>query len=138
VSRFPEQLLWDRIRKGVGRAVHIERIENSVGSGTPDTVVIYKGLVTFVEHKIATLPARSTTRLQWKHPPTADQRNWHLTWTQNGGRSLFVVGVEKALCAVPGRWADEIEGMRETDIMAWRVTMAELIDVYRGENGATR
>lgn len=132
-KRFPEQKLWDRIRTKVGRAVLIERIENSVASGTPDTLVLYQGLVTFVEHKIATLPARATTRLQWKHPPTPEQRNWHLTWNQNGGRSLFVIGIERSLYAVPGRLADAIEGMHESDIDRWEVTMPKLIDTYMGK-----
>lgn len=132
MSRFPEQRLWDRIRKKVGRAVHIERIENSVGSGTPDTVAIYKGIVTFVEHKVALLPARATTRLQFKHPPTPDQRNWHLVWTQNGGRTYFVVGVERRVFAIPGRFADYIEAFTAADIDKWAVTMSELESLYMG------
>jgi len=129
MARFPEQRLWDRIRRNLGREIHIERIENSVAAGTPDTLVIYRGLVTLVEHKVATLPMKSTTRLQWKHPPTVDQRNWHLTWKQNFGRSYFVIGVGMALFAVPGRWADEIEGMTEATIRPWQVTMKELAGI---------
>lgn len=132
MARFPEQKLWDRIRRNAGRLVHIERIENSVAAGMPDTVVLHTGLVTFAEHKIATLPARSTTRLQWKHPLTPDQRNWHRTWTQNGGRSFIVVGIDAALYAVSGKVVDEITDYTESDIAQWRVTMDELIAVYRG------
>jgi hypothetical protein len=131
-KRFPEQRLWDRIRKRIGRAVHIERIENSVASGTPDTLVIHNGVVTFVEHKVALRPVRSTSRLQWKHPPTPEQRNWHMTWAQHRGRSYFVVGVEGALFAVPGALADEIAAMTESDIMTWHVTIEQLTAIYRG------
>lgn len=131
-KRFPEQRLWDRIRRNIGRAVHIERIENTAASGTPDTVALYKGTVTFVEHKIATLPARSTTRLQWKHPPTPQQRNWHITWNQHGGRSYFVVGIDQRLFAVPGLLADQIEAMTEEDISSWQVSIEQLIAIYRG------
>lgn len=132
MARFPEQRLWDRIRRNLGREIHIERLENSVAAGTPDTVVLHKGLVTFVEHKVATLPMRSTTKLQWKHPPTAPQRNWHRTWHQNGGRSFFVIGIGMMLFAVPGRWADEIEGMTEATITPWRVTTKMLATIYKG------
>jgi len=132
MARFPEQRLWDRIRRNLGREIHIERIENSVAAGTPDTLVLHKGIVTFVEHKVATFPMRPSSRLQWKHAPTAPQRNWHLTWTQNGGRSLFVVGIGMVLFAVPGRWADEIEGMTEAAITPWQVTTKELGAIYKG------
>lgn len=133
MSRFPEQRLWDRIRKNLGREVHIERIENSVGAGTPDTLVIHKGVVTWVEHKIATQPVRPTSKLQWSHPLTADQRNWHLMWHQNGGRSYIVVGVGVTLFACPGRLADAISDMTPDAIPLWFVTMKELGTIYKGE-----
>jgi hypothetical protein len=131
MARFPEQRLWDRIRRNIGREVHIERIENSVAAGTPDTLVIHKGAVTFVEHKTATLPAKKTTRLQWRHPLTAPQRNWHLTWCQNGGRSYIVVGIDKELFAVPGRFADEVTDMTAASISPWLVTMNYLAFLYK-------
>jgi hypothetical protein len=132
MPRFPEQKLWDRIRKHAGRQVHIQRVENGIAAGMPDTLIIHSSLVTWAEHKIATLPARKTTRLQWKHPLTPDQRNWHRVWTQNGGRSFVVVGIGAALYAVSGEVVDEITDYTENDIAQWRVTMDELIAVYRG------
>ncbi len=131
MSRFPEQRLWDRIRKNLGREIHIERIENSVAAGTPDTLVIYKGRVKFVEHKTATLPARSTTRLQWRHELTPQQRNWHRTWAQNGGTSYIVVGIGRELYAVPGALADDINYMTANTIDVWLTDMPDLATLYR-------
>ena len=132
MSRFPEQRLWDRIRKNLGREVHIERIENSVAAGTPDTLVIYKGNVLFVEHKEAERPAKETTRLQWRHPLTPQQRNWHLLWHQNGGRSCVLIGVERELFALPGRKVDEITAMPFAVMKAWRVDYISLTLIYQG------
>lgn len=132
MPRFPEQRLWDRIAKNVGPHVHIERIENSVGAGTPDTLVIYRGSVLFVEHKEAARPAKVSTRLQWRHPMTPSQRNWHLLWHQNGGRSAIVIGVERELFALPGRMADQIAAMPYNTMAAWRLDYIALINVYQG------
>jgi hypothetical protein len=132
VARFPEQRLWDRIRRNLGREIHIERIENAVAAGTPDTLVLYKGQVTFVEHKTAKLPMRVTSRLQWRHELTPQQRNWHRVWFQRGGRSYIVVGIGMALYCVPGRCADEVNDYTESGIDEWVITMAELGAIYRG------
>lgn len=132
MSRFPEQRLWDRIRKNLGGQVHIERIENGVGAGTPDTLVIHGGVVTFVEHKTATLPVRETSKLKWRHELTPQQRNWHRTWFQNGGRSYIVVGIDKALYCVPGSWADRINDMKANDISMWNVDVDCLLQIYKG------
>lgn len=133
MSRFPEQRLWDRIRRNLGREIHIERIENSVAAGTPDTVVLYKGIVTWAEHKTATLPMRKTSKLRWRHPLTPDQRNWHLTWHQNSGYSYIVVGIGMTLFTVPGILSDVVNGMTEEDIMPWKATMKQLASLYKGE-----
>lgn len=132
MSRFPEQRLWDRIRRNVARNVHIERLENSVGSGTPDTVVLYKSNVLFVEHKSAEPPVKPTSRLQWRHELTVPQRNWHLTWTQNGGRSCIVIGVGLELYALPGRMVDEITNMPYGKMKAWQLDYIALTNVYQG------
>lgn len=131
MSRHPEQRLWDRLRANLGRKVHIERIENGVGSGTPDTLIIHRSRVTWAEHKVAELPKRTTTRLQWKHPLTPEQCNWHLMWHKNGGNSFIVVGVNTDLFAVPGEFADEVTGMTALGICNWSVTYSDLLRIYQ-------
>lgn len=132
MSRFPEQRLWDRIRKNLGSIVHIERLENSAGWGTPDTLVIHKGFVLFVEHKIASPPAKNSTRLQWNHPLTPQQRNWHRHFEQHGGNSCILVGVEREMYAMPGRMADDITNMPFGSIKAWRTDYIALANIYQG------
>lgn len=132
MSRKPEQRLWDRIRKNVPRAVHIERLENSAGWGTPDTVVIHAGNVLFVEHKVALAPAKLITRVQWKHPLTPEQRNWHRNWHQHGGRSSIVIGIGLDIHAVPGHMVDRITDMPYAAMMAWRVNYQQLTKLYKG------
>lgn len=132
MPRFPEQRLWDRVRKNIDPSVHIERLENSVAAGTPDTVVIYKGSVMFVEHKSAVAPAKLATRAQWKHPLTPEQCNWHRIWHQNGGRSCILVGVGLDLHALPGRMVDEITDMPFGRMAAWRLNYIELTNIYQG------
>lgn len=132
MPRFPEQKLWDRIRKNIDPSVHIERLENSAGVGTPDTLIIYRGIVTLAEHKSATAPAKSSTRVQWSHPLKPQQRNWHRMWTQNGGRSCIVVRVDLDIHCLPGRMADEITDMPCGQMSAWRVDYIALTNIYKG------
>jgi hypothetical protein len=133
MARFPEQRLWDRIRRNLGREIAIERIENSAKAGTPDTVVIHRSKVTFVEHKTGTMPARSTSKIAWRHKLTPQQRNWHREWHQNGGDSWIVCGIGKSLYAVPGRLVDEINNMTYEKIALWAVDMKLLANIYKNE-----
>lgn len=99
MSRKPEQRLNDRLRDNVRRYAKgellMERIENSAAAGTPDTVVLARRTrkVTFAEHKVARWPKRENGRIQFLHPPTIEQLNWHLRWTQGGGHSIFIIGM---------------------------------------------
>lgn len=131
MSRFPEQRLWDRIHRNIARQVHIERVENAVGVGLPDTLIIHKGRVSWAEHKVAELPVRPTSRLQWKHPLTPEQCNWHLVWAQKGGISWIVVGIETALFAIPGRLVDSVTPMTRGAIDPFQVTYTDLLRLYQ-------
>ena len=43
MSRRPEQLLWDRLRKVAANRLYTERIENLVGVGRPDVDTLVAG-----------------------------------------------------------------------------------------------
>lgn len=133
MARFPEQRLWDRIRRNLGREIAIERIENSAKAGTPDTVVIHRGKVTFAEHKTGTLPSRITSKIIWRHKLTPQQRNWHREWHQNGGDSYIVVGIGKSLYAVPGKLVDYVNDMTYETIRPWAIDMKMLGQLYKKE-----
>jgi hypothetical protein len=104
-----EQRLWVVLRGSPDmRGVLLERIENAVGSGTPDVHALatinfdasaparrIQALHTWVELKAAAgYPARATTPVLGEDGLNLEQRNWHLRYTSRGGRSLIVVGVK--------------------------------------------
>lgn len=94
--RLPEQRFWDRARRALGRKLHIERIENVVGDGFPDTIFLAPGdRVTPVELKAAIdWPAKLYTPvLKGNQRLSQGQMNWHLAWRLAGGRSAILVGV---------------------------------------------
>lgn len=132
--RKPEQKLADRVRKAIGHLVLIERIENSAGFGTPDACVLHpvSARVTWVEHKVATLPKRAGTRLQYDHPLTDEQKNWHLRWTSRRGHSLILIGCGTRLYAVPGDLADTAcEYGPESMSKLFEVDYAKLVRIYQ-------
>ena len=112
MSRKPEQKLWDRMRKALGKQVRLERVENAVGTGRPDVDALVNGLFTPIELKMVEVPpVRPTTPvLGEKAGLRLDQRNWHLDWRRWGGRSMIIVGVEARIYAFGGWCADEING----------------------------
>jgi hypothetical protein len=136
--RKPEQRLADRVRRSIGHLVLIERIENVAGLGTPDACVLAQSgsarggaRVTWTEHKVATEPAKVVTRLQYAHPLTTEQKNWHLRWTSRGGNSLILIGCEGRLFAVPGTLADRACEYTFAEAAAHEVDYDELVKIYR-------
>lgn len=131
--RKPEQRLADRVRRNIGTAVLIERIENSAGFGTPDACVLAaRGRVTWTEHKVATAPIRRLgARLQYGHPLTIEQKNWHLRWHQKGGNSIILVGCGELLFAVPGTLAEDVcKYTLDTMCGKFTVNYRELVEIY--------
>lgn len=110
-ERKPEQRLWDRMSRNVGRdpEIWLQRMENMVGSGFPDVHAISRGIVTGVELKQAdVIPVGRDTKLL-KKGMRLDQRNWHLDCERHGARSCVLIGVASDLhILVPGRLADKI------------------------------
>lgn len=141
--RLPEQKFWDRTRRALAPQLHIERVENLVDVGTPDLLVLAPtNVVTPTELKAALKwPARSTTRvLSGSQQLNVDQKNWHLTWQQNGGRSAILVGVgstEQFLFS--GKWGDDLNDMTEAQMRAnglsdWRAILEWLKKGNGNEN----
>lgn len=115
-----EQRLWDRMRRALGAAVHLERIENLVGDGTPDVFALRAGRVTPCELKcVEAYPARPRTRVLGDKGLSVPQRNWHLAWQRAGGRSLIVVGVGAAdLYVLPATLADTVNDFNRSQLVA--------------------
>lgn len=109
MSRKPEQKLWDRLREARPPGLLLERMENAVGEGRPDVDALFKGLVTPTELKRQPLlPAKIETPVFGDRKGlSVEQRNWHLRWSQHGGRSLIIAEAGTWLFAWDGRHADE-------------------------------
>ena len=117
--RLPEQRLWDRFRNNCGHDLRLERIENMVGDGIPDVLALGDGVVTFVELKCnPQRPLRMTSQaLGRKYGPRPSQRAWHLDWARRGGKSLFLVEVQRELFLHDGLCADHLHEYSMNDMV---------------------
>lgn len=116
--RKVEQRLWDRMREALGGKLRLERVENIVSVGTADVLSLANGRVTPVELKaVEAYPTRASTRVLGDKGLSREQRNWHLSWRQNGGSSLILIGVGSYdLFAVPGAHADFVNEMNAEEL----------------------
>jgi hypothetical protein len=121
MQRLREQRLWDRMRKNVSQfGIHLERIENSAGTGMPDVLAICNGIVTWIELKaVEEFPARETTPLLGKSKGLNQaQKNWHKNWDRCGGNSLIVIGVGSLkFFAINGSCCDSINEMTSEEFL---------------------
>lgn len=99
--RLPEQKLYDWLRKKIGHAVMLERVENRVKRDTPDLYLSGRsGLLAdraalrgWIELKVLdAFPARAETRVHLDHW-TNGQRYWALRHAASGGKTWLVVQV---------------------------------------------
>ena len=91
-----ESGLWDTIQKNLGKTpgLHMERIENLIGIGTPDVNLCYKGREAWVELKLLReFPKRPTTTVKIPHFK-AEQLYYLQQRTKAGGRAWLFVQVQ--------------------------------------------
>ena len=124
--RKQEQRLWDRMRAAKGASANrfvMERMENLVGVGTPDVLVLKNGQVTWVELKsVDAFPVKEATRVLGAKGLSVSQRNWHYEWYAHEGRSLILVGVGKGhIYAIPGFLADAVNDMSRLDLEKYSI-----------------
>ena len=103
---------WGRIVDGIwGNRRVLNRIENGVLDGMPDTYYCIEGTSGWMELKAPQEPKRSTTPLfSGNHPLSLAQRNWLLSHHQAGGVSWVAIESETTVLLVEGRHADIING----------------------------
>ncbi len=119
MSRKPEQLLWDALRRRLQDRdgdLWLQRVENGMGAGMPDVLLIRDGGVLWVETKRRPdLPVRhSTPLLGERYGLNVDQRNWHHKWAAHGGDSQILISAGARLqevFLVSGAFADEVNGL---------------------------
>lgn len=123
--RLPEQKLWDVLASHVPRDCWLQRVENGVGAGMPDVLMIDRMAQTpvhWIELKVnESLPVRSSTpALGDAKGLGAEQVNWHIEWGNHGGSSWILIGLgrgkSRELALVPGRCAREVNGLTLGDL----------------------
>lgn len=79
MSRKPEQLVWDAMKRALGKrhGLWMERVENVVADGQPDVRIAVTGHIKEVELKFAKVPARPDTPLLGKKGLRVSQISWH-------------------------------------------------------------
>lgn len=130
--RKPEQRLWDRTRRNISARVHVVRVENAVGEGTPDSIAIVRGCVTWMEHKVGYWPQREGSRIRWSYKLQPGQCNWHKDWARQGGRTIILIGIERQLFVWPGMRVDEVNGLTRKTIAPYERSWNELINFLGG------
>lgn len=104
-----EQRLWSWFRDGVKAIprLHLQRIENGAGLGTPDLEACWEGRQFWVELKGSDRPAKSSTPIRYKL--TLEQVLWaEERWRAGGSVYLYLrIGFGKAVrrFIIPGSMA---------------------------------
>ena len=112
--RLKEQRLWDSMKKAMPRHLWPQRIENVVGDGIPDVLVMApRDVTSWVELKAPIRPKRARTPLLGaKEGLRQSQINWHLkAATKNAATYILIRDDHKAIFMIPGRYADEVNNM---------------------------
>lgn len=87
----------------------IDRIENCLVPGMPDTNLCVDGLESWVEIKSPTEPKRLTTPLFGSnHKLSQDQMNWFLRQRNAGGRGWVLIETNWRWMLISGKHADEV------------------------------
>lgn len=140
--RLPEQKLWDNMRTAMEQSrVLMYRIENPIIPGLADVIALYDGITTWVELKQTYgYPSRASTPvLGDSNGLSVEQKNFHVTWHQRGGRSYVLIGVGEGrgreVWLIPGRFADSVNFMTAIDFCTYSVAKGwEAVEgVLKGE-----
>ena len=114
-----------------------QKVENRVAEGTPDAYALGSCRVTWIEAKVVDWPARPDTRIQFLHPPTIHQRNWHIAWTQKRGSSIFLIGQGQGqgarVFAVHGSLADDLMSFSRERLERHETNWPQLIAGLHGK-----
>lgn len=114
MSDTVEQKFWKRVKKNLTKfGVHLERIENMAGTGTPDVDALCNGVFTKIELKaVDDYPKRKSTPVLGRKGLSVVQKNWQMEWLRHGGRSLILIAVgSHDFYAMRGAWGDKVNSM---------------------------
>lgn len=105
-----EGKFWGRIVEGLWRADRmLNRIENGVLDGMPDSYLVIRSVMGWMELKCPIEPKRATTALfSGAHQLSQMQRNWLLSHRQAGGRGWIAIETENWVLLLGARHSDLI------------------------------
>lgn len=106
-----EALFWGRITEGLWHPRRVlNRIENGVVDGMPDSVIVDEGITNWLELKAPIEPARFTTPLfgNSNHRLSQAQLNWLLAHRQAGGRGWVAIETTSWVFLIGARNADKV------------------------------
>lgn len=104
-----EQSLWDWLYKAFRKLHDIDwqRVENAVGSGTPDVEVCFRSVSFWIELKIAE-PYKTKDAFKVKFRPL--QVPWLTRRTNRGGRAFVLIREGRDTYLIPGEHAHLVDG----------------------------
>lgn len=92
MARTKESSLWTWLRDGAPADCVLERVENSVDVGTPDTFGCWQDVAFVIELKSVPRPARAPIFCELK----PEQASFLRRWARAGGRAYVLVQVGQA------------------------------------------
>ena len=101
---------WGRIVEALWHPRRVlNRIENGVLDGMPDTHYCIDGASGWIELKCPSEPKRETTALfSGSHKLSIGQANWLLSYVQAGGRAFIGIETDGWVLLVHGKHSDAI------------------------------
>ena len=104
----------------------LDRIENCMIPGMPDTNICIDGVESWIELKSPKEPKRSTTNLFGSnHPLSQDQMNWLLRQRNARGRAHVLIVTDARWLLIDGKHGDVINDLTVTELIAiaeWHAT----------------
>lgn len=115
-----ESRLWSKVQPHLKARFYVQRIENLVGDGIPDTHLQLRSdgrVMAWVELKyIPTLPKRATTRVFGDAGLRPSQVAWIYGRASAGGRIYVLAGAAEHVWLVHGRYARLFNDMTYDDL----------------------
>jgi len=108
-----EVTAYQALRKGIRQPRdRIERMENIVGTGWPDSNCCLSGVELWIEIKAPTEPKRRNTPLFGSnHRLSQAQKNWFLMQRKAGGKAFIYIETDKHRILMPAEFADGLNEM---------------------------
>lgn len=96
----------------------LDRIENMMLTGMPDTNFCAEGRESWIEFKSPKEPIRATTKLFGSnHKLSQEQKNWFLRQRNAGGRAFVLIVTDKRWLLLDGIHADKINDMTVPELI---------------------